>query len=376
MITTDEYREKVDNCLRSNRLLGSMSQDEGKAIVEELQYPDNYIDLYQYRRCNVFSFNDFLKNQITLVHPKYFNDIFEVMPYFNLREFVQIYEKYDVKTAKKYFDIAKERDFTPSEIQEIGSKNAATLLTLEARLLRDHGYEGQYYESFEKIQDNGLMQMAQPINQVCRSKQEQTRIACFSEEYDSPMMWGHYADSNRGFCVKHRLPVFLNMKLCPKNGREQCDNSGSCVEGSCVENGCHWLLPVIYCSERPDLISNLAEEISQTIFQRMGFTPELDKIDLLAPLKFSCYKSINWKYEREWRWIRTHCTEAIPEYASISVGAITGLYLGERISKEHENILKDYASFYKMPDGNNIPVYKMRSSFTTPEYRLLADRIA
>ena len=219
MITTDEYREKVDNCLRNNRLLGSMSQDEGKAIVEELQYPDNYIDLYQYRRCNVFSFNDFLKNQITLVHPKYFNDIFEVMPYFNLREFVQIYEKYDVKTAKKYFDIAKERDFTPSEIQEIGSKNAATLLTLEARLLRDHGYEGQYYESFEKIQNNGLMQMAQPINQVCRSKQEQTRIACFSEEYDSPMMWGHYADSNRGFCVKHRLPVFLNMKLCPKNGR-------------------------------------------------------------------------------------------------------------------------------------------------------------
>ena len=132
MITTDEYREKVDNCLRNNRLLGSMSQDEGKAIVEELQYPDNYIDLYQYRRCNVFSFNDFLKNQITLVHPKHFNDIFEVMPYFNLREFVQIYEKFDVKTAKKYFDIAKERDFTPSEIQEIGSKNAATLLTLEA----------------------------------------------------------------------------------------------------------------------------------------------------------------------------------------------------------------------------------------------------
>lgn len=108
----------------------------------------------------------------------------------------------------------------------------------------------------------------------------------------------------------------------------------------------------------------------------MGFTPELDKIDLLAPLKCSCYKSINWKYEREWRWIRTHCTEAIPEYASISVGAVTGLYLGERISKEHENILKDYALLYKMPDGNNIPVYKMRSDLTIPEYRLLADRIA
>lgn len=34
MITTDEYRERIDNCLRSNQLLGSMSQDEGRAIVE------------------------------------------------------------------------------------------------------------------------------------------------------------------------------------------------------------------------------------------------------------------------------------------------------------------------------------------------------
>lgn len=376
MITTDEYRERIDNCLRSNQLLGSMSQDEGRAIVEKLKSPDNDIELYQYRRCNVFSFNDFLKNQLTLVHPKHFNDIFEGMPYFNSREFVNIYKVFDDKIAKKYIDIAKERNYTPSEIQEIGGKNAATLLSLFARLLREHGCERQYYESFEIIQNNGLMQMAQVINQVCRSKQEQMRIACFSEEYDSPMMWGHYADSNRVFCVKHKLPVFLNMNLCHENGREQCDNSGTCMESNCVEDGCHWLLPVIYCSERPDLISNLIEEINQTIFQQMGFTPELDKIDLLAPLKCSCYKSINWKYEREWRWIRTHCTEAIPEYTSISVGAVTGLYLGERISKEHENILKDYALLYKMPDGNNIPVYKMRSDLTIPEYRLLADRIA
>ena len=63
MITTDEYRERIDNCLRSNQLLGSMSQDEGRAIVEKLKSPDNDIELYQYRRCNVFSFNDFLKMQ-------------------------------------------------------------------------------------------------------------------------------------------------------------------------------------------------------------------------------------------------------------------------------------------------------------------------
>ena len=90
MITTDEYRERIDNCLRSNQLLGSMSQDEGRAIVEKLKFPDNDIELYQYRRCNVFSFNDFLKNQLTLVHTKLFNDIFEGMPYFNSREFVNI----------------------------------------------------------------------------------------------------------------------------------------------------------------------------------------------------------------------------------------------------------------------------------------------
>ena len=59
-------------------------------LSKKLKSPDNDIELYQYRRCNVFSFNDFLKNQLTLVHPKHFNDIFEGMPYFNSREFVNI----------------------------------------------------------------------------------------------------------------------------------------------------------------------------------------------------------------------------------------------------------------------------------------------
>lgn len=370
----DEYRAQVDDCLRNNRLTISMPADERESIISRLRYPEASIELYQYRRCNEFSFNDFLQNKITLAHPKYFNDCFEVMPYINFEKFVEEFKRFDLDTAKRYIEITKTRDFTPEEIKEMGGDNIAYILKVFFNALKENNAEKTFYERFDDIQHNGMVKMASLLSQLCHAKQDETRIACFSECYDSPIMWGHYADSGKGFCVQHSFPVMLNMTLCPMDGHEKCEQSDSCVRENCIKSGNNWLLPVVYSPERPDFTVNLENQLVQSILFIMGLA-DWSKYDVLSPLKFSCYKSSDWAYEHEWRWIRTWCTKEIPDFSSVSVGKIKGLYLGEHISRERENILREYASKHELPDGTNIPIYKMNSSFCTHQYKLLAERI-
>ena len=375
MFSYNEYRHRIDNCFRNRRFTISMPENERSSIIEELQGPVKTIDLYQYRRCNEFSFNDFLQNQITLTHPRYFNDCFEVKPYFNLEEYVKTYNMFDINAAKRLIRIAKIRDFTPEEIQEIGGENTACLFKLISRKLIEENAEEKYYADFETIQQNALMQQVSLINQFCSSKPNETRIACFSESCDSPIMWGHYADSGKGFCVKHTFPVLSGMSLCPNDNNLKCDKANSCVKEQCIKSGYNWLIPVNYSSERPDFTKELELQLVQTQFQLMGLNADWSNYDLLTQIKFACYKSLDWAYEREWRWIRTLCTNEVPEFAPISVGTTSGLYLGADISHGHENILKEYASKYKLPDGSNIPIYKMFIDLSEPRYKLVANKV-
>ncbi len=282
---------------------------------------------------------------------------------------------FNLNIARKYIGIAKERDFTPEEILEIGGENTALLLKLISRKLTEENAEEKYYANFEIIQEKGLMQMAPLISQLCNSKPDETRISCFSESYDSPIMWGHYADSGKGFCVKHTFPVLLGMSLCPNDNNGKCDKSDSCVKGYCLQSGNNWLFPIIYCNERPDFTKELELQLIQTQFQLMNLETDWSNYDLLTQLKFACYKSLDWAYEREWRWLHTSCTNKIPEFSPISVGMTSGLYLGEYISRAHENILREYASKYKMSDGTNIPVYKMTHNLYSSSYKLIAKQI-
>ena len=375
MFSYDEYRQRLDNCFRNRRFTMSMSEDERSSIIAELQCPEKNITLYQYRKCNEFSFNDFLQNQITLVHPHFFNDCFEVKPFFNLEKFVQTYRQFTIKDARRFIGIAKNRDFTPEEIQEIGGENTALIFKFLAKKLTEENAEEKYYANFDMVQDYGLKQTATLINTLCNSKQDETRIACFSERYDSPIMWGHYADTGKGFCVKYILPALLGMSLCPNDNNGNCDKSESCVKSNCVKSGNNWLFPVIYCKDRPDFTNELELQLVQTHIQLLGLNADWSNYDLLTQLKFACYKSVDWAYEREWRWIRASCTSEIPTFSPISVGIISGLYLGSNISKEHENILKDYASKFKLPDGKNIPIFKMFIDLSEPQYKLVAMKL-
>ena len=375
MFLYDEYRRIVDDCLRNNRFTKSMTEAERSSVLKKLQFTEPSIELYQYRRCNEFTFYDFLKNQITLVHPKYFNDTFDVLPYINKERLIKTYNSYDIDVSQKMFDITKHRNFTPEEIRELGDEDAAHFFESFSRNTIKQGKEDIFFANFPNMQTLGFMAISSLLGPLCELERNSTRIACFSESYDSPIMWGHYADAGRGFCITYSLPTTYHTIFYPNDNHGKCGETASDMKSGYIEIAGQWLLPVIYCSKRPDFNSLIEKKLIKMILAIQGYKVDLSDLDLLSPLKFTCYKSSDWAYEQEWRWIKTDCSTNTPDFSSISVGRICGLYLGEHISKEHENILKEYASIYKMPDGTNIPVYKMRSDFCNPQYKLTAKRI-
>lgn len=365
-----EYRNRLDSLFLNERLTLSMSQEEKDRIIDRLKYPQETIELYQYRRCNDYSFGDFRDNRITLVHPQNFNDSFEVLPYVDMDKLHSIQQSFDVNQARRYIRIAKEREFTAEEVNHIGGVNAVEQLKMIARILRTQDDENKFFENFDKISDHGFEEVRTRLPYYCLSERDKVRIACFSESFDSPIMWGHYADYGRGFCVKRTLPLALNMSLCPFGGNK---NYLEC--SSCINDSNNWLFPVIYKSERPDFSRVYSNTLQYLLFCENGVNLNYSNYNILSEIAFSCYKSIDWEYEKEWRFFHALCRNSMPEYISARIGYISGLYLGEKISPEDEDKLISYAQLYKDGTGNPIPIYKMITNIDSPDYKLGCKRI-
>lgn len=360
-----EYRNRLDSLFLNEELTLSMSKEEKDRIINGLKYQQNTIELYQYRRCNDYSFNDFSSNRITLVHPQRFNDCFEIVPYVNLENLIRILRSFDANAARKFIDIAKSREFTQDELKQIGGQDAAEQLKMITSYLKTPEQENIFIENYDTFSQAGFRIILEKLPFYLSSERDKVRIACFSESYDSPIMWGHYADSGRGFCVKRIFPCVLNMSLCPLGGNRNFQECSSCISDSN-----NWLFPVIYKPERPDFSSVYSKVLQHLLYCENGVNPTYSNFNILSEIAFSCYKSIDWEYEKEWRFFHTLCRNSMPEYISVRIGNISALYLGEKISPKDEDKLVSYAQLYKDANGNPIPIYKMKTNLFGKDYKM------
>jgi hypothetical protein len=112
-------------------------------------------------------------------------------------------------------------------------------------------------------------------------------IGCFSETASNILMWSHYADGHKGFCLEY-------------------DTS---------------FKPFLY-----------AEPVNYSIsFPRLN--PRNDSLDLLPNLALT--KAIGWAYEREWRVFH----EKGDSHYQLDFKALTGIFFGSVMPKEHKEII-------------------------------------
>ena len=148
-------------------------------------------------------------------------------------------------------------------------------------------------EDVQKLLDNADQQMSLKMKELFL-------IGCLCTDYKNKLMWSHYADSHKGFCIEY--------------------------DYSLMDIDAHTILPlpVVYSDERP-LISwkaafdNTPENLEEAVAQ---FTKGLLTKDSI------------WSYENEWR-ILVKTTEM----PNIPMPRISCVYLGASISDENRNAI-------------------------------------
>jgi len=154
---------------------------------------------------------------------------------------------------------------------------------------------------------------------------ENYRMICCSKSWDSPVVWGHYADSHRGIALV-------------------------------LDANCH-VTDVDYVSDR--------SLIGKIDLNAEPFLPELDSIDLLST------KYEEWRYEDEARIFLK--PEGINKYGGLEFVdfkdmdiEISGLILGPLNKTKETDIAK------KIPSGKSVWYTKARLAFQS--YRVISDK--
>lgn len=170
---------------------------------------------------------------------------------------------------------------------------------------------------------NGIKDVQQDIERL----RDKIRVACFSENVESPLMWAHYADLHQGFCIEYESDLiefpFSQM-----------------------------ILPVFYDSNRYDATNTVIAG---------------DENTLLNPY---FVKSKDWSYENEWRIIITEEIFSKLGHIADFSDKITGIYLGLEIEKKHSKEMQEIVSWAKT---NETKVYKMKVH--PQKYEMYAEEI-
>jgi len=152
-------------------------------------------------------------------------------------------------------------------------------------------------EDIKRLLDNADRQMSLKMKELFL-------IGCLCTNYKNKLMWSHYADSHKGFCIEY-------------------DYSDLVVDDHTVLP-----LPVIYSEERPLIswkaaLNNSPENVEEAVLQ---FTKGLLTKDNI------------WSYENEWR-ILIKATDV----SDIPMPRVSCVYLGASISDKNRNAILQIA---------------------------------
>lgn len=165
-------------------------------------------------------------------------------------------------------------------------------------------------------------------------------VVCFSSDFKSLLMWSHYADFHKGFCLKYdakNIPGDLPKII------KFLDNMNHDITYK-DSHPKRLLVPILYLDHMLPICETFTDS------NITGLQHHLHIIECC-----SC-KSKVWEYEKEWRLI---VELDDPAARDIDINKPVGIYLGSLISSDHEAKLRKYGK------DLNIPVKKLHLDLDT-----------
>ncbi|MBQ8633518.1 MAG: DUF2971 domain-containing protein [Lachnospiraceae bacterium] len=176
--------------------------------------------------------------------------------------------------------------------------------------------------------DDVQRQLEEAEQNFARGMNSAFLVGCLCTSYKNRLMWSHYADGHKGFCIEYDF------------------------SGTDKETLSKIPAPVIYSKKRPQVPWKAAIDNS---------TQNLEEAykDILIGL---LTKDEIWEYENEWR-IFVNATEN----SELAMPSVSCIYLGAAIDKKNRDIILEIAR------EHNIPVKQMKVDRGT--YELHAEEI-
>lgn len=200
-------------------------------------FPSTFPKLYKYKQLSNYAVDDIINGQITLTSIGDFNDLFDGAMH-----------RYGTEEERQ--KVAEEKWHDMEQLKAVAN--------LPEGLIEHDYYVGSYKKYFKKDSRLKFRQLDYLGTYAC----------CLSSKNNSKLMWSHYADSNRGICIKY------DFNSLPKNHPLK-----------------QMIFPVVY-SKAPAYLADLLDDEKGKIFKY-----PLDAAVLCATLN----KSNIWSYENEWR---------------------------------------------------------------------------
>jgi hypothetical protein len=263
-------------------------------------------ELFKYCPVNPYSLTNLDNNQLFLNHYSSFNDPFECMC--------------DVLYGFPKLEERSERLIRILNAWGFGDPDDQLVVELY----------GEYSESLEE---------AEPFIGYFI---DNARIGCFSSRDTNLLMWAHYADGLRGFCIEFDRDLIISEGIDARVYQVLYADTPSVIDAS--------LMAVLY--DQRDYNNDAYFDVStrakyegrdasgELSMYDDGFKEASDRLREIYQ-KMLATKPLSWSYEEEWRIIdfakRTSLSGVLMEYP---VGAIKSVVIGEKMSPEDQEAIK------------------------------------
>lgn len=301
-------KRSIDNCSESNKIIFSK-------LIKSKSFMDYFTSCFNNTSLSEEEINEHLVNHTNIIEEILFGILADEETRRKLEYTEKLIPEFEKKeTLKGAITFNEEEKSLKSIIHNMGIDDDVDEIAL-LKLL----YIQQKPDEYEKAihMDQSFTEIERRIN---RAIDDAVYIVSLCTDHKNRLMWSHYADNHKGFCIEYDF------------GADLLKDSGVIV------------FPVAYSSIRPKIPYETVVSLEMPTLRNANSKKIYERIFLSMLTKDTI-----WNYEKEWRILISAQEEPI----NIPAPPVSCIYLGACCSEENEEKIKALVQDW------NIPVKKM-----------------
>jgi hypothetical protein len=254
--------------------------------------------VFKYRKVDDYSLQNLETDFVWVCSPTDYNDPYDSSLSIASNELSSFILQQGIQELLKQ---GLSEDLAPERFQKLLTATNPAVALQEALLGQDEIPE-ELWPSLIAAFEEQIQRWKTTMEQSLPSSHKASlKICSFSATAESIIMWSHYADQHRGFCVEYDLETLPPTHLFPR-----------------------MLYPVLY-----------SEKLFDATPYYLAMLQDRKEFNILFPALAALYKSPAWSYEQEWRLVIP--ANMVKEATRWRVPKPKRLYLGSRMTTEQKN---------------------------------------